>query len=391
MSSSRTARKPPIATTPVDAQRVEALLRKLRASEALDEAERSLVANIVESWAHLSERAQRFDLSLADLRRMLGVLGRPRGGGPGNDPGGSSGPPGGGSEPLPGLPGRSLADIGLETGTEVSASEEDDDGKVEACGQSPGSGSAETKESPLAPVRDAHGRRGDADFGHLPRLHHAHHDLAIGCMCPICQQGRLYPFFARTFVTIAGQAPFVGHRHEVERLQCNMCSKIFEAALPDALLDDGIGTGSLYSHSAHTTVALLKYLGVMPWHRQQTLQSAMGVMVPDSSMWDMCEALSTLARPVVSALQRLAGESPLLYGDDITAAIFGLTSEIKVERKTGKDVERTGCHTTAVIARREDGRHVAVFRVGIQHTGELMDEVLATRPADLPPPMVIFP
>jgi transposase len=380
-----------VSTTPIDAARVEALLRKLRAGAALDGAELSLVADIVESWAHLSERAQRFDLSLSDLRKMLGVLGRGPGGkrsgsGSGGAQGGSQGAPqGGGSGPLPGLPGASLAEGADEVEPEA------DPMPVAAPDADVGAESEEARPETNADpaTRNNHGRRGADDFAHLPCVQHTHHDLAPGCMCPTCQQGRLYRFYARTFVTISGQAPFVGHRHAVERLQCNVCASIFEAALPDSLRDDGVGNGKLYSHSAHTAVVLLKYLGVMPWHRQQTLQSAMGVMVPDACMWDMCEALCAVVRPVVSALELLAGASPLLYGDDTTAAIFGLKSEVKLDRTTGQEVERTGCHTTAVIARTAEGRHVAVFRVGIQHTGELMDEILRQRPAGLLPPMVM--
>jgi transposase len=363
----------------VDVRQVESVLLKLRAGAVLSSDELSLVADIVESWAHLSERAQRFDLSLADLRRMLGVLGRPpRGGGSGSDPSGTGdgGSGHGGTGSLPGLPGGQ------------SASGPGDDGA--AAGPARAASEASEPDKPAAqPKRDAHGRRGEAALGPLRCQQHRHHDLAPGCMCPSCQQGRLYRFFPRTFVSIAGQAPLVGSRHEVERLQCNVCSEIFEAALPEDLLKDGVGTGRLYSFSAHTTVTLFKYLGVMPWHRQQTLQGAMGVRVPDACMWDMCETLSNIAVPVIRALVRLAGNCPLLYGDDTTAAIFGLSSQIKTERRTGKQVERTGCHTTAVIGRREDGRFIAVFRIGIQHSGELLDELLATRLPGLPRPLVM--
>jgi hypothetical protein len=86
--------------------------------------------------------------------------------------------------------------------------------------------------------------------------------------------------------------------------------------LPDDVVNDG----------AHSTVVLFKYRGVMPWHRQQTLQGTMGVKVPDACMWDMCETVSNIAAPVVRLLARLAGNCPLLYGDDTTAAIFGINS-----------------------------------------------------------------
>lgn len=388
--ASHRSQKPPAQA--VDAERIEALLRKLKAGTPLADAQDlSLIGNIVASWAHLCERAQRFDLSLADLRRMLGVLGRPPVPAPlGKE--GSSGPQTTSPDADTGVSDPSGAPLahadGDSTETEAAPAAPDlatDPDTVDTPAVKPDPG----PESGDPRARTGHGRRGQADFGSLPWVQHNHESLAIGCLCSGCEQGRLYRFFPRTFVSISGQASFVGHRHSVERLQCNVCGRIFEARLPEPLRVDGVGEGRLYSHSAHSTVVLLKYLGVMPWHRQQTVQSAMGVMVPDACMWDMCESVSTTVRPVTSALQTLASAAPLFYGDDTTATIFGLTLEVKTDRKTGKEVNRTGCHTTAVIARFEDGRRIAVFRVGIQHAGELLDEILVSRPAGLPKPMVM--
>ena len=359
----------------VDVSRVQSMLLKLRAGAALASDELSLLADIVESWAHLSERAQRFDLSLADLRRMLGVLGRPpRDGASDSDPAGTSGAgsDADGTCSLPDVP------AGSSQGGDAPAAEPE-----------PTAAEAPADKPKEPPSRDAHGRRDEAKLGCLRHQHHRHPDWSVGCLCPTCHRGRLYQFFPRSFVSITGQAPLVACHHEVDRLQCNVCGEVFEAPLPDDLVNDGVGTGWLYSYSAHSTVVLFKYLGVVPWHRQQTLQGAMGVRVPDACMWDMCETLSNIAAPVVRVLAHLAGNAPLLYGDDTTAAIFGLTSQIKIERSTGKQVERTGCHTTAVIGRDMDGRHIAVFRVGIQHSGELLDELLAKRLPGLPRPLVM--
>jgi transposase len=85
----------------------------------------------------------------------------------------------------------------------------------------------------------------------------------------------------------------------------------------------------------------------------------------------------------------LAAQAPLLYGDDTGATIFRLDSEVKAQRRTGKQVKRTGCHVSAIIARLAGGQHAAVLRIGIQHTGEFLDEILAARSCDLPPPMIM--
>src|SRR6478735_820605 len=350
----------------VDVSRVQSMLLKLRAGAALASDELSLLADIVESWAHLS---------VADLRRMLGVLGRPpRDGASDSDPAGTSGAgsDADGTCSLPDVP------AGSSQGGDAPRAKPE-----RRAAEAP----ADKPKGPPSP--DAHGRRDEAKLGCLRHQHHRHPDCSVGCLCPTCHRGPLFQFFPRSFVSITGQAPLVACHHEVDRLQCNVCGEVFEAPLPDDLVTDGVGTGWLYSYSAHSTVVLFKYLGVVPWHRQQTLQGAMGVRVPDACMWDMCETLSNIAAPVVRVLAHLAGNAPLLYGDDTTAAIFGLTSQIKIERSTGKQVERTGCHTTAVIGRDMDGRHIAVFRVGIQHSGELLDELLAKRLPGLPRPLVM--
>ena len=374
----------------VSTAHVDALLSKLRSGATLHDDDSELLANIVESWAYISERAQRFDLSMADLRRILGVLNikKPGGGhwGGGDAGGGTAAGGSGNSGPLPGLPGGpSVAGTdAASTGDSPAAAEPSD--PVAAPVIEP---TADSEAEEASPRRDEHGRRGGADFDTLPVIHHTHCELSAGCRCPACLCGKLYHFFPRTFVTIAGQAPFVGHRHKIDRLQCNRCGEIFEAPLPQGLQDDGVGNGRLYTHSATTLVVMLKYLGVMPWHRQETLQGAIGVSVPDSSMSDMCENMANTARPVIRKLQSLAAQAPLFYGDDTSATILGLEAEIRIQRKTGKETQRTGCHTTCVIARTATGQHIAIFRVGIQHTGELLDEILAHRNNSMPAPYVV--
>ena len=211
-----------------------ALLHKLRAGQNLQGEEASLLADIVESWAHLSERAKRFDLSMADLRRMLGVLGRPTSSGKGR--GGKGGTGGGGTPPpgstLPGLPGGSS--LSPNTAGPSTANTSDDVSATD-----------DTDDLSQKPKRDEHGRRGAEAFTGLTAMQHAHCALAIGCTCPVCLSGKLYRFWPRRFVSIAGQAPFVGCHHQVDRLQCNHCKEIFEAPLPEAMQSDGIGNGRL--------------------------------------------------------------------------------------------------------------------------------------------------
>ena len=414
-------RNPGIRSRTVSPEQIDKLVTRLRSGVALGPDDTDILADIVEGWAYLSERARRYDLSLAELRRLLGVL---RGTKPGGGSGGGSGTGaagssesgnqsgGGYSGPLPGLPGgeRLADDIGQSNGEGASSTacgrdtnDNTEPTPADSCpaGDSPVpetsaieanrqlGASEDLSGTSASSHRDNHGRRGDAVFGELPLQYHEHTEYYPGCRCPACQRGRLYRFFPRTFVTISGQAPFDGTRHEIERLQCNLCKEIFQAPLPRALEDDGVGNGRLYSYSAHTSVVMLKYLGVMPWHRVETLQSAMGVRIPDASMAQMTETMVTTVNPIVRELKRGAAQGPLFFGDDTTAAILGLKSEMRADRSTGKLVERTGCHTTCVIGQTDEGHLIAVFRIGIQHTGELFDEILAYRDTALPPPLAM--
>jgi transposase len=374
--------------TTLNPAQVRALVEKLRRGEALQSDEMSTLATIVENWAYLSERAHRYDLSMADLRRILGVLKKPRtNDGGGNTGAGGDAQGGGSSGPLPGLPGGSSLASNDQQAPQAAPGEASPGPAQTEAGTGAGTGAGAG--AGAKPRRDEHGRRGEGAFAGLPVQRHGHTDLGAGCPCPQCQRGRLYAFFPRRFVAITGQAPFAGQQIEIERLQCNLCRAIFEAPLPDDLQADGVGNGRLYSHSANTMVVMLKYLGVMPWSRQETLQAAAGVHVPDASMADMCVTVADLMQPVMRVLYRLAAHAPLLYGDDTTAKILGLHAEIHVQRRTGKNVERTGCHTSGVIAHLTDGHLVALFRIGIQHTGEFLDAVLSHRTQGIPPPLVM--
>ena len=350
---------------------VHLLLAKADSETALQSNDFKLVSSIFANWACVFEQIHRHDMTLAEICHVMGAFKKQK------------------TRPKPGSDStEKTSSANTESdGKEVSPQSESADA-VSATHATENPDAAEATDSKV-PKRDNHGRRNEEDLGPLNTQHHTHADLGVGCECPTCFRGKLYAFFPRSFVSIVGQAPFLGQRHEIDRLQCNGCQEIFEAPLPLALQNDGVGNGKMYSYSATSVVAMFKYLGVVPWHRQETLQSAMGITVPDASMWDLCENLANIIRPVTRLLQRMAAQAPLFYGDDTSAIILGLKMELKIERRSGKSVERTGCHTTCVIAAMADGSYIAVFRVGIQHTGELLDQVLTPRAINLPPPCIM--
>lgn len=350
---------------------VKALITKLEAASELTQEDYETLLGIVKTWAHIVERANTNKLSSRDLRRILGILKK-------KPVKGQSGP-----DSTSSSSGSSSPPSSSQSNTQASGADHD----VVGGGKGTGNSDEDKQTASQQRNRDEHGRRGWDDFENLPITYHEHGDLTVGCLCPECQRGRLYDFHdPAKFVSIRGQAPLVGEKHVASRLQCNLCKAVFTAPLDEALQRDGVSGLRLYSFSAASVVSIQKYFGGLPWYRQQTLQLALGIMVPDASMADLCERVANVIAPVARLLRGLARCAAGFLGDDTGALILGHRTVMREERHSGKLVERTGCHTTCVIAVTAEGHRIAVFQTGIQHTGELMDEILRDRPSDLPVP-----
>lgn len=332
------------------------MLDKLRSEvQGLSDAERSALAGIVETWAHLVELAAARSTSVSDIRRILGVHSHR------------------------GQPSRP------EQATRATPSvEEDESSDAQSDAPTPDS-TPPTKNE--AKNRHPHGRRGPGAFGKLLEAHHTHTTMSIGDRCPQCDRGRIYKYRPDEFTTISGQSPLVATRHIVDALQCNLCKSVFKAPLPEILEEDGIYQRKLYSYSAVAIVATYRFFAGVPMHRQERLQRALGVAIPDASIWDMCERLAEVLRPIWRLLHRIATEAILFFGDDTGATILDERAKVRKNRKTGANEIRTGCHTTCIIAVAGDDHAISLFVTGIHHTGEVMDLVLAARDASLAPPI----
>lgn len=331
---------------------VDALLRKLREpAEEFNTSERAALLGIVESWAHLIEVAASKSTGMPQIRRLLGLERSRR----------EAGAPSRGEEPA--------ADVEVPTS---KANEPPEAGRE---------GSSPSKN------RDEHGRRSAAAFKKLAAAHHEHTSLFVGDGCPECERGRVYKYRPDEFTTVTGQSPLVATRHTVDTLRCNLCKAVFKAPLPEPLVEDGVGERTLYSYSAVAIVSTFRFFAGLPMHRQDKLQKALGVEVPDSSIWEMCERLADVVRPVWRELHGLAKDAPLFFGDDTGATILDTRTKVRKNRRTGAPTLRTGCHTTCIIAMTAEGQAISLFATGIHHTGEVMDLVLEGREDGLPPPV----
>ena len=133
--------------------------------------------------------------------------------------------------------------------------------------------------------KPGHGRHGAAAYQGAERIKIAHGSLKSGDHCPECWQGKVYPQKDPALrIRVVGQAPIAATVYELERLRCNLCGEVYEAAAPPEV-------GDLFMRLIHTCelngvnpfeylIALQKHAADlaknpaarMPWNYREALQ-----------------------------------------------------------------------------------------------------------------------
>jgi transposase len=182
-------------------------------------------------------------------------------------------------------------------------------------------------------------------------------------------------------VRVFGGPPLHAHVCELERLRCNLCSKIFTAKRPA-----GLGTEK-YDATAASMIGLLRYGTGVPFHRLAQLEHDLGVPLPVSTQWDITAGAAKKIEPAFEELVRQAAQGELLHNDDTTMQILALQAELRASAANDDASDkRTGIFTTGIVAMAESQR-IVLFFTGRQHAGENLADVLKQRAADRPPPM----
>jgi transposase len=239
---------------------------------------------------------------------------------------------------------------------------------------------------PKAKPKPGHGRNGAAAYGGARRIKIAHASLKPGDRCPECLKGKVYEQKEPALrIRVVGQAPIAATVYELERLRCNLCGEIFEAAAPE-----GVGEEK-YEASAAAMIGLLRYGSGVPWYRLQKLEGSLGIPLPASTQWEIVEEVAKVIRPAFDELIRQAAQGEVVSNDDTSIKILALAraSPPRVEgEKTSSSKERTGLFTSGIVSTRK-GQRIALFFTGPRHAGENLAQVLAQRAAELPPPIQV--
>lgn len=238
-------------------------------------------------------------------------------------------------------------------------------------------GTSEPKASAREP-KPGHGRNGVDVFTGAKKVAVPHPTLHSGCACPgLGCNGKVYPVKKPApIIEFVGQAPIQATVYELEKLRCGSCGEVFKAPAPEGVDDER------YDASVSSVIAELKYGRGIPFTRIEVLQQQAGIPMPASTQWELVEEAAELLKPVHEELIRQAANAEVLQGDDTKVKL------LKVERPA--DDERTGLHTTAIVAGPKigaPGPRIAVYISGVQHAGENLRDLLQRRAADLTRPI----
>ncbi|MCP4115754.1 MAG: transposase, partial [Desulfobacteraceae bacterium] len=226
--------------------------------------------------------------------------------------------------------------------------------------------------------KKGHGRRGASTYTGADRNFIPHETLKPKDACPLCPKGKVYRMKnPGVIICLNGQPPIDATIHELEKLRCNLCGKVFTATAPQGV------TGKHYDETAKAMMAVLKYGYGFPWYRLEKLQENLGIPLPASSQWEKTESAADLIYPAFNELERQAAQGEILHNDDTTMKILELIKENKTRDKD----ERTGIFTSGIISKIGQDKRIAIFYTGRNHAGENISSLYQKRENDKSPPI----
>ena len=238
------------------------------------------------------------------------------------------------------------------------------------CGRPP-------KERPERGKRRGHGRRGHRTYTGARRVWVPHGTHKEGDPCPGCGKGKLRrQKQPATTVEVSAQPPVGAVIHEMERLRCDACGKVYTAATPPEVAPEK------YDANVGVMVGLMRYGSGMPFHRLERLQESVGVPLPSSIQWEQVNRTAEALEPILDQLIYLGAQAKVVFSDDTTMRVGQLRRQIQAE----VDPKRTGIFTTGIVCEAE-AHPIRLFFTGRRHAGENLARVLEEREAGLVPPL----
>lgn len=218
-----------------------------------------------------------------------------------------------------------------------------------------------------------HGRNKADDIDGAKRVYHAHDELNPKDRCPDCGRGNLYEIPPGIFVHYTGSAPLQAEVHELQKLRCSGCGKIFTAQAPKEL------RAQKYDETVDVSIALLKYSLGIPFNRLSDWQKYLGLKLSPSVLWERAEALGSSVFKVFEYLKLISANGVKSFIDDTGNKIINLQKDLKKQKS-----KRCGVYTTGMLFETKFGE-IKLFITGNRYAGENLDLILNNRDESLSP------
>ena len=335
-----------------------------------------LLLNAVLTLATMQERLSHNDLTIAKLKKLLGIV---RSSEKTSDLFPDAGKSGDSDEPCgaTGTTGSATPDAGAAENKDT-AGENNDDKSNKRDSRDTQSGQAGESNKPNKPNKSPK----QPDSIHK----HALENLSCGDQCPDCLSGKLYKYTPATLLRIVGNKPLSSERHLCEQLRCSTCGVIFTAPLPAHVRADGY-PGQKYAFSARAQLAIMRFFAGLPFNRQKSIHILLGGHIAASTVFDQCEHVANALHPVFKVIKAMAANATLFYIDDTTNRI--LQQEPVIKTRAGKQRVRTGVYSSVCLAITAAGQRLILFQTNVGHAGEWMEDILTGRDPQLATPVIM--
>jgi transposase len=254
------------------------------------------------------------------------------------------------------------------------APDKTDDGRPKAACDQDARSELRVVETGEKKKRKGHGRRAASDYSGAKIVQCRHENLKAGDACPASCGGRLYDLREPTaLMQFTGQPLITATKYEREALRCAKCQQRYVAPLPEEVKEER------YDPTCDATIALMRYGGGLPWHRQAGLQAMGGAPLGEATMWERCEATADAAMGIFLRLIRLAANGEVIHTDDTWVRILSCLKEDEEEK--GRATNTSG------IVVKAGGHKIALYLSGRRHAGENLAGLLAKRDERLARPI----
>jgi len=234
------------------------------------------------------------------------------------------------------------------------------------------------------PKPKGHGRNGADAYTGAEKVNISHETLKPGDRCPDCGKGTVYETAEPgRMVRVTGGAPINATVYELQKLRCNLCSKVFTATAPKEVGNDK------YDAESAAMIALLKYGSGLPFNRLERLQGNLGIPLPASTQWDILISCISVFAPIHETLILTAAQGKVIDNDDTTMKVLNLpplNESGKADSDEQTPSDRKGVFTSGIVSV-DEGHRIALFFTGHKHAGENLAEVLKHRVLELSPPI----